>query len=790
VSSVTLSIAEHHVLDVLAPRGLDPEFVSKLGVYSIAKPDELPAEFAEHPLAIYPALVIPWHSPTQGTVLQLRPDVPLENRSGDPVKYLFPTGSVMVLNALRPVEEVDEGAPVILQEGTFQSMTCAKYAPKEFAVYGISGCWSWRNGDTSVPIGDLSVVEGRDVLVSLDADAATNLNVYNAGQALAEALKAEGALSVRFLRLAGAGSKAGLDDVLGARPEDKRAPFLARLIESATAKPADVKPKARKAATASPFFEGEKLQVATLAKAVVGKRPAALTQENKIALYMNGVYRIDGTGFRAELTDLLGESYRTTHETNTEAYTIGQLAKIGAKLPDRMNEPLINCRNTMVDLRTGEAVKHDPRFFSTVQVPIDFDPAATCPVYDAWAAEQIGDQLEDLEESVALMLDPTVTPTKAVFLFGLSRSGKSTYLRLLQEIAGPENYSAVTLHQLADDKFAAANLYGKMLNVAADLSAAHVEDISIFKMMTGEDPIHANRKYGSQFAFVNRALFAFSANELPTVGESSRAYSERVKPFFFGVSFAGREDPSLEAKLRSELPGILNRLIAAHRRRAERGHLLATDERVREMFEMASDRVRQFVHEACEVLPVTTAQGGTKNATVSSTTDLYRAFQRWAADEGRAPMAKSKVKLRLSTIPGVVETISSGKSRGWNVRVRPQAEWGSRTVTAGRTESDEGSASDSGTLSVSDHPAPDVDSRPRPSKTGGSDRSSVGKDGSKRTKFQPVTSEADPLDAVIHLAEDVPAPVCPDCDRPKELVPPVDLWFSCRHCAPETFTWS
>jgi putative DNA primase/helicase len=86
------------------------------------------------------------------------------------------------------------------------------------------------------------------------------------------------------------------------------------------------------------------------------------------------------------------------------------------------------------------------------------------------------------------MLDPTITPTKAVFLFGAARSGKSTYLRLLQEIAGPENYSAVTLHQLSDDRFAAANLYGKMLNVAADLPASHVEDLSTFKMMTGRRP--------------------------------------------------------------------------------------------------------------------------------------------------------------------------------------------------------------------------------------------------------------------------------------------------------------
>ena len=70
-----------------------------------------------------------------------------------------------------------------------------------------------------------------------------------------------------------------------------------------------------------------------------------------------------------------------------------------------------------------------------------------------------------------------------------------------------------------------------MTVVAADLSARHVRDLTWFKLMTGEDLVRGNRKYGNDFHFVNQALFAFSANELPTVGKSSRTYVERIKPF-------------------------------------------------------------------------------------------------------------------------------------------------------------------------------------------------------------------------------------------------------------------
>ena len=76
------------------------------------------------------------------------------------------------------------------------------------------------------------------------------------------------------------------------------------------------------------------------------------------------------------------------------------------------------------------------------------------------------------------MLDPTRTPARAIFLYGPSRSGKGTFLRILKAIAGDRNTSTASLHQLCDNKFIAATLYSKMLNTSGDLSAAHVRDVS------------------------------------------------------------------------------------------------------------------------------------------------------------------------------------------------------------------------------------------------------------------------------------------------------------------------
>lgn len=238
------TITDDHATRLLFPRALNPKEVSALGVYSVTTPEELPEEFARSKYATVPGLMFPWNSPTGGVVLQYRPDEPVTNDAGHPVKYVFPNGTLMVLNRIRDPKPHD--GPMLLAEGTMQSLAAAAYTHPAWAVYGMSGCWSWRHGETQVAIPDLMVAEGRDVVIALDADAATNRAVYDAGMALKDALIAEGAATVKFLRLAGHGSKAGLDDVLGTRPEEKRAPYLARLLGHAADKPADTRPSMKK----------------------------------------------------------------------------------------------------------------------------------------------------------------------------------------------------------------------------------------------------------------------------------------------------------------------------------------------------------------------------------------------------------------------------------------------------------------------------------------------------------------------------------------------------------------
>jgi putative DNA primase/helicase len=603
-------------------------------------------------------------------------------------------------------------------------------------------------------------------------DLTTNPDVWLAASKFTAALKAEGADVIKYVILP-AGNKAGLDDVLGSREPERRGVYLERLLEQAVGKLP--KKPTRAAAGGNPFIVPDQggLQVRALAAQINEDSPVALTQENRVAVYTGGVYRADGTGIIAAVGRHLGEMFRPAHRSAVEEFMVGTLAEADRRLPMHASQPLMNVENGMVDLRTGRLLEHDHLYFSSVQFPIKWQPDAECPTYEAWVQAVAGpEQVDDLEETFSQMLDPSRAPTKAAFLYGPSRSGKSTYLRLMEAIVGPGNRSAVTLHQLVENRFAAANVYGKALNSAADLSAAHVEDLSIFKMMTGDDAIHADRKYGGQFTFHNHALFAFSANELPSVGENSRAYAERVKPFRFANSFAGAEDPMIETRMMDELPGILVRLVRAWQRRAARGGFIATAPDVADEFDRLSDRVRQWLSEDMTIIPVVAEPGVAEPSVDQGTTatELSKIFNEWAKVNNVGGLGRNKLIQRLTSNDGVMAVrIGAAKTRGYN-------------IIKGRSGGSSGKSSPPLPIQTRAISGPDE----------------VGPGQGRAESATPaidvprvsVEEAPSPFGLLLDQLPQVAPPTCPACGQAQEIVPApahAGFWFACKMCSPDTF---
>jgi P4 family phage/plasmid primase-like protien len=639
----------------LAAAAIEPEVARRAGIWSVVDPAALPEEFAYWGPAVVPALVLPYRSPQGLVVPQLRPDTPVTDSQGNVSKYLFPKGAPCVFNQVHIDADADL---VLIVEGTKQALAAASYPPAA-SIYGMAGAWNWQA--QGIPTNDLVVVEGRSVIVVLDADAADNLDVYNGGMGLRDAALAMGATSVRFLRLPGR-KTVGLDDVLAGQLHERRGAFLERLITQAADKPADKAPKRSTASgTGGRYFDDGGLRAATLARDVMADGPLAEGTDDVLWAYEHGVWKQARHVVRNRCVFKLGERFRAGHVVSVEPV-------VRTWVPQITCEPiseLINFRNGALVWRTGELVPHSHEVLTTVQLAVDHVPGAVCPAFDEFLAQVLPtDMIEVVWELIGYLMYSGNPLHKAVMLTGTGRNGKGTLLRVITRLLGKHNVTSVSLHDLVNTRFTTASLFGKLANIAGDIDGTYIESTATFKAITGEDQISAEYKGRDRFDFTPWAVPVFSANKVPASADTTVGYLSRWLVVNFPHDFTGREDRTLEERLTTpaELAGIAARAVARLPHLLDRGDFDQTSASAvaaRAEFIRRVDHVQTWLDDCTRVDP---------QAWVART-ELYQSYQNWCFREGhRYPVKATEFYDRLrapETAKRGVQEVTRRGARGF-----------------------------------------------------------------------------------------------------------------------------
>jgi putative DNA primase/helicase len=174
---------------------------------------------------------------------------------------------------------------------------------------------------------------------------------------------------------------------------------------------------------------------------------------------------------------------------------------------------------------------------------------------------------------------------KELMCVGEQDNGKSIMLKLISAILGYENISSRTLHSLAGNQFATADLYGKLANIFADISSKRLVDIETFKVLASGDRISAEHKHQNSFEFEPHAKLIYSANRppIPAVDVEDASYYKRwiivvfqLKQYCFFCGEKIVKDPDILNKLTTEqeLSGLLNVVLVAARRLLTRGRFV------------------------------------------------------------------------------------------------------------------------------------------------------------------------------------------------------------------------
>ena len=323
------------------------------------------------------------------------------------------------------------------------------------------------------------------------------------------------------------------------------------------------------------------------------------TVAGEIFVYDSGVYRRRGKEVIESLVNAcLDVDFRKNHCSETVFYI--QTSSYIDPVKNSVPKNLINVRNGLYNLDKNSLESHNPDIFSLSQLPVIYDKNADCPTIKKFISEIVKkEDIENLQEFAGYCLWRDYHIQKAFMLIGDGENGKSTFLTLLKTFLGIENTATISLQEMASDRFATADLFGKLANIYADLPNSALKNTGIFKMLTGGDIISAQWKFKDRFKFINHAKLIFSTNEMPESKDTTHAFFRRWIIIDFPNRFDGAKcDKKIIDKLTTseELSGMLNWALEGLKRLQQNSHFSneKSTEETREKYESESSSVKSF----------------------------------------------------------------------------------------------------------------------------------------------------------------------------------------------------
>lgn len=345
---------------------------------------------------------------------------------------------------------------------------------------------------------------------------------------------------------------------------------------------------------------------------------------------------------------------------------------------------LLNVRNGVVDLRTGELRPHDRKLLMTKIIDVDYDLSARSPLWDQFLSrimEQDRPMIEFLKRAVGYSLTGITSEQVMFLLWGHTGSnGKSVFCETLKHLWG--DYATQTGCELVlKDRFGQASapntvarLKGARLVIGNELPEGGALNEARIKEMTGEDTMSARFLYREHFEFRPRFKLWLRTNHRPEVHGTDGGIWRRLMCIpFKAVITEAEKDRHLQGKLLQELPGILAWAVQGCLEWQKKG--LSVPEAVsREtsVYRRDMDAMADWI-EDCAVVD--------RNASVACSL-VYASYVEWCKFSGERAVSQRQLSVALRE-RGFLRKRSTGGQRHyvgltlkseWSVRNAPEKE--------------------------------------------------------------------------------------------------------------------
>lgn len=337
------------------------------------------------------------------------------------------------------------------------------------------------------------------------------------------------------------------------------------------------------------------------------------------------------------------------------------------------DDMLLSVANGTLDVRTATLLDHDPRHKITKISPVEFDPGAECPFFDAFMESSIPDAEERafLLRYLGYSLTGVTREHVMLFLLGEGRNGKGVFVETIRLLLGDHaaSASAASFLQSRDQRSGSApssdiaRLRGKRLVTVSEVPNGRELNEQFVKGITGEDKITARFLHKDEIEFLPKFKIIWSMNDKPRIVGADHGIWSRIVLMPWRV-IVDKPDTLLREKLKRELPGILRRAVAGCLDWQRQGLNPPDSMRAaKDAWREEENEAASFVEECCD----------TYDAKLDIKTEnkvIRAAFDRWCKHTGRSQIPANTFGRKMAQMKCVRVGKSHGKTYYYNIALK------------------------------------------------------------------------------------------------------------------------
>lgn len=258
---------------------------------------------------------------------------------------------------------------------------------------------------------------------------------------------------------------------------------------------------------------------------------------NELYVYNNGLYINDISILEREILKL---NPNTTKHFRNEILEYIRIKK--SEDNTEISKKYINFKNFLFDIENKQIISHTPDVFTINQINAEY-------ITNEYINNDVDSFLNDItsnnpnrKETILQIIGYCMTSNtefqKAFIFYGpTAGNGKSTLIDIISHLIGKSNICHVSIHDLQRGRFYASEMKNKLLNTVSELPRTNLDTVELFKGTITGDELAVEEKHKSRYTIKPYSKHIFSANELPSVEDTTNGFYRRLNILKFDAHF-------------------------------------------------------------------------------------------------------------------------------------------------------------------------------------------------------------------------------------------------------------